>query len=70
MQKVTNEYYVLVTYIGNDALYVTEDYSVDTDIHKALRAKNMIAAQFLKNNIEIRHKCLFDIVPIKVTYEW
>lgn len=70
MKKVINEYYVLVTYIGNDALYVTEDYGFDDDIHKALKAKSRITAKFLKNNMEIKHKCYFDIVPIKVTYEW
>ena len=70
MQKITNEYYVLVSYIGDDAVYLTENYRFDTDIHNALKAKNRLTAKMIKCNIEARHTCFVDIVPIKITYEW
>lgn len=70
MTKVEKEHYVLVTYIGDDALYLTEDYCFDNDIHNALKAKNIITAQFIRNNLEVKHKCYVDIMPLKITYEW
>lgn len=70
MAKITNERYVLMTEIGDGVVYFTEDNGFSVDIHDALMAKNKITAQFIRDNLEIKHKCYLDILPIKITYEW
>jgi hypothetical protein len=70
MAKITNERYVLMTEISDGVVYFTEDNGFSLDIHDALMAKNKITAQFIRNNLEIKHKFHLDIVPVKITYEW
>jgi hypothetical protein len=68
--KIENERYVLKTELNGEAIYLTENYKFDHDIAEALKAKNIITAQFIKDNLRHKHKCDLEIVPIKITYEW
>lgn len=68
--KVENEQYVLKTELNGEAIYLTENYKFDHDIHEALKAKNIITAQFIQSNLLQKYKCDLEIVPIKITYEW
>lgn len=67
--KIENECYVLATEFNGEILYLTEKYYFDKDIHEALKAKNIITARFIRSNLEAKHKCHLDIIPLKVTYE-
>lgn len=68
--KIENERYVLYQEFNNEVLYLTEDYGFDNDIREALKAKNIITAQFIRSNLATKHKCYLDIMPLKITYEW
>ena len=68
--KIEKECYVLVTEIGGEVLYLTEKYEFDNDISVALKAKNMMTAQFIPGNIFQKYKCGLKIKPLKITYEW
>ena len=67
--KIEKECYVLTTILDDKVLYLTEKYGFNNDISEALKAKNIIAAQFIRNELEIKHKYHLDIMPLKVTYE-
>ena len=66
---IEKECYVLVTILNDEALYLTEKYGFDNDISVALKAKNIITARFIRTELELKHKCHLDIIPLKVTYE-
>lgn len=66
---IEKECYVLATMLNNEVLYLTEKYGFDDDISIALKAKNIITARFIRNELESKHKCHLDIIPLKVTYE-
>ena len=67
--KIEKECYVLITILNDEALFLTEKHGFDKDISEALKAKNIITARFIRNELEIKHKCHLDIIPLKVTYE-
>ena len=68
--KIEKEYYVLATMLNDEVLYLTEKYGFDNDVSMALKAKNIITARFLREEIELKHKFHLNIIPIKVTYEF
>lgn len=68
--KIEKECYILKTEIGGETLYLTEKYSFENDISEALKAKNMMTAQFITSNIFQKYKCGLKIKPLKITYEW
>jgi hypothetical protein len=68
--KIEKECYILKTEISGETLYLTEKYSFDNDIGEALKAKNMITAQFISSNIFQKYKCDLEIVQLKIVYEW
>ena len=67
--NIEKEYYVLTTVVNGEVLYLTEKYSFDNDITVALKAKNILVARFLREDIELKRRCCLKIIPIKVTYE-
>jgi hypothetical protein len=66
---IEKECYVLATMLNDEVLYLTEKYGFDDDISIALKAKNIITARFIRNELELKHKCHLDIIPLKITYE-
>lgn len=66
---IEKECYVLATMLNDEVLYLTEKYGFDDDISMALKAKNIITARFIRNELELKHKCHLDIIPLKITYE-
>lgn len=68
--NIEKECYVLATMFNNEVLYLTEKYNFDNDICDALKAKNIITARFIRNELELKHKYRLNIIPIKITYEF
>lgn len=66
---IEKECYVLATILNDEVLYLTEKYGFDNDISVALKAKNIITARFIRNELELKHKYHLDIIPLKITYE-
>lgn len=66
---IEKECYVLATVLNDEALFLTEKYGFDNDISVALKAKNIITARFIRTELELKHKCHLNIIPLKVTYE-
>lgn len=68
--KIENERYVLTKEINGEVVYLTEQYGFDNDIREALKAKNVITAQFIRNTLMAKYKIDLDIITLKITYEW
>ena len=66
---IEKKYYVLATILNDEALYLTEKYGFDNDISVALKAKNIITARFIRDELELKHKCHLYIIPLKVACE-
>ena len=67
---IEKECYVLAIILNDEVLYLTEKYGFDNDISVALKAKNIITARFIRNELELKHKYHLDIIPLKITYEF
>lgn len=68
--KIENIRYVLKIDGTEETLYLTPDYGLDSDIREALMAKSIIAAKFIRSHFRQKYQCDFDIMSLKVTYEW
>lgn len=76
--KIENIYYTLMK-VGDistfqETVFLDKDDNFTNDICEAVMAKNRRTALYLKNDYDVeKNHCYesgFEVVPVKITYEW